>query len=133
MERLVEEVRRRISIIETYYRNYVEHLSRKEYAKASEALWGILNNLASILSMLYGGKPISKHDELRKFINHLASMLRSEDIVRWCRSCEVLHANYFHNFMDEDMFEHYRADAEKLINTLQRLVVEKLRELGIEI
>jgi len=131
MEGLAEEVRRRIGIIESYSRNYAGYLRKGDYAKASEALWGILNNLASILSILHGGKPISRHDELRNFMNSLASMLRNEDIVKWFRACEILHSNFFHNFMDEAMFEEHRVEAEKLINVLQKLVVDKLRELGI--
>jgi len=71
VEELAREVKRRMSIVESYSRNYAEYLRRGDYAKASEALWGILNNLASILSLLYGGRPISKHDELRSFINDL--------------------------------------------------------------
>jgi len=133
MEELAKEVRRRIGVIESYSRNYIDYLHRGDYTKASESLWGVLNNLASILSILHGGKPISRHDELRGFMNSLASMLRSEDIMRWFRACETLHANFFHNFMDEAVFEQYRVEAEKLINTLQRLIAEKLRELGIGI
>ncbi len=131
-EELLREVRRRISIIETYSKNYVEYLSRGEYAKASEAVWGILSNLVSILNILHGGKPVARHDDLRKSINTLASMLRNEEVIRWYRACETLHANYYHNFMDENLFHQHRADAEKLINTLQRLVQRKLRELGIK-
>jgi len=133
VEELAEEVRRRIGIIESYSRNYAEHLRRGDYAKASEALWGILNNLASILSILHGGRPISRHDELRSFMNSLASMLRNEEIVRWFRACERLHSNFFHNFMDEAEFEEHRVEAEKLVGTLQKLVLDKLRELGISL
>lgn len=131
MEEILKEVERRRSIVENYYRNYNDYLQRENYAKASEMLWGIINNIASILSILNGGKPISKHDELRRFINNIASMLRDSDIVEWYSACEALHANYFHDFMDKEMFEHYRLHAEKLINILQQLVAEKLRELGI--
>jgi len=131
MEELIEEVKRRIGIIESYSRNYVDYLHKGDYAKASEMLWGILNNLASILSLLHGGKPISGHPELKSFITSLASMLRNEDIVKWFRACEKLHANFFHHFMDEATFEEYRVEAERLINTLQKLVVEKLQEQGI--
>jgi len=33
--------------------------------------------------------------------------------------------------MDKDTSEEHRAEAEKLIYTLQKLVIDKLRELGI--
>jgi len=133
VEELAGEVRRRMSIVENYSRNYAEYLHKGDYAKASEALWGILNNLASILSLLHGGRPISRRDELRSFMNDLASALKSEEVVKWFRACERLHANFFHNFMDKDAFEEHRAEAEKLIYTLQKLVADKLRELGISL
>jgi len=133
MKSLTEEVRRRIGIVEMYSRNYVEYLQRRDYAKASEMLWGVVNNLASILSILHGGKPISRHDELRSFIQSLASALKREDIVKWFRACERLHSNFFHNFMDEETFEEHRAEAEKLIDMLQRLVAEKLQQLGLSV
>jgi len=133
VEELATEVTRRAAIVENYSRNYTEYLLRGDYAKASEALWGIVNNLVSILSILYKGKPISDHKELRMFMRDLAAMLGVGDVVEWFRACEVLHANYYHNFMDKEMFEDHRVKAEKLINTLQKLVAEKVRELGIGI
>ncbi|MEM4970840.1 MAG: PaREP1 family protein [Sulfolobales archaeon] len=126
-EELLEEVRRRMGIVEIYFKNYQEYLDRREFEKASEMLWGILNNLASMLSMLYGGEPIRKHDELRMFMNVLAQRIREPEILRLYRSCEKLHANFFHSFMDEIDFEECRIDAEKLIDILQKLVY---RELG---
>jgi len=131
VEELAREVVRRIAIVERYSQNYAEYLLRGDYAKASEALWGIVNNLASILSILYRGKPISDHKELRMFMRDLAVMLGVSEVVEWFRACEVLHANYYHNFMDKEMFEDHRVKAEKLINTLQKLVAEKMRELRI--
>jgi len=133
VEELVREVRRRVDIVERYSRNYVEYLRRRDYAKASEMLWGVVNNLASVLSVLHGGEPISRHDELRSFIEGLASMLRNEDIAKWFRACERLHSNFFHNFMDEAAFEEHRVEAEKLVGTLQKLVLDKLRELGVSL
>lgn len=127
-EQLLEEVRRRTSIVEEYFRNYYEYLSRRKFAKASEALWGILNNLASILSVLYGGEPISKHVELRELVTLLAKKLGNQEILRWYRACEKLHANYFHNFMDEDEFEEHRIEAEKLIDELQKTGVRGVEE-----
>jgi len=131
VEELAGEIKRRMSIIENYSRNYAEYLRRGDYAKASEMLWGIVNNLASILSILHGGKPISRHDELRSFMNSLAAALKREDIVKQFSACERLHSNFFHNFMDEEEFEEYRVEAEKLIDALQRLAAEKLRQLGV--
>lgn len=128
---LLEEVKRRRSVIESYYRNYYRHLEAKEYAKASEDLWGIVNNLLSILRLLREGKPVSKHRDARTFLSYLAKIkgdMRLEDLMD---ACEVLHANYFHNFMDEGLFGRYRLKAEELIKTLDKYVEEELRKRGV--
>ncbi|WP_069807872.1 PaREP1 family protein [Vulcanisaeta thermophila] len=129
---LLREVERRIAIISTYSRNYQEYLRKGERAKASEMLWGIVNNLASILSIIHGEGPINSHAELRRFMDRLAWQV-GEQVLTWYRSCEVLHAIYYHNFMDEELFEHYRSDAENLIDLLNRLVYEELGKLGIKL
>lgn len=132
-DQFLKEIKRRLLIVEEYSKNYYEYLNRRELTKASEAIWEIINNLASILSILYRGEPILRHDELREFMHLLAAKLGNEQVLKWYRACERLHANYFHNFMDEESFEEYRIEAEKLINELQKLIVEELGRLGLRI
>ena len=67
-------------------------------------LWGALNNLASILNILCVGRPVSSRAELRGFVERLALMLGGEEVLGYYRSCEALHANFFHSFMDEVLF-----------------------------
>ena len=130
---LLEEVKRRRSVIESYYRNYYRHLEAKEYAKASEDLWGIVNNLLSILRLLMEGKPVSGHRDARAFLSYLANLKGDVRLIDLMDACEVLHANYFHNFMDGELFNRYRLRAEWLIKRLDRYVEEEIRKRGVDL
>jgi len=123
---LIEEIQRRRHIIEKYSENYYKHLEARDYSKASEDLWGIVNNLASILSLLLQGKSIGKHSELREFINHLIILKQNPELKELLLACEILHSNFFHNFMDELQFEEHRIKAEKLIKILETYIIEEL-------
>jgi len=132
-EDLLKELLRRWHMVKKYHENYLKHLESREYDKASENLWGIVNNLASMLSLLLGGKPIGKHDELRKFVNELISLKGDIRLKGLLLACERLHANFFHNFMDEQQFEEHRVKAEELISILEKCIDEELRKYGITI
>ena len=132
-EDLLRELLRRRYIIEKYYENYLKHLEGREYDKASEDLWGIVNNLASMLGLLLVGKPIGRHDELRKFINDLISSKGDVRLKELLLACERLHANFFHNFMDEQQFEEHRVKAEEFISILKKYITDELKKYGITI
>ena len=128
---LHKEIKRRISINEIYDRDYREHLKKKEYVKVSEDLWGMVNNLASILSLLLRGKPISDHNDMRKFIDSISSLKSEPKLKELLLSCERLHANFYHNFMDEIQLKEHIMKAEELIQLLKTYIWEKLQELQI--
>jgi len=132
-EDLLRELLRRRYMIEKYYENYLKHLESREYDKASEDLWGVVNNIASMLSLLLKGKPIGKHEELRKFVNELISLKGDVRLKEFLLACERLHANFFHNFMDEQQFEEHRVKAEELISILEKYIAEELQKYGITI
>jgi hypothetical protein len=77
------------------------------------------------------GKPIGKHKELRESINTVAQKLGSPEIIGCYRSYEILHANHYHDFMDKIISEQHKIDAEKLTNTLQKLITKELSKLNI--
>jgi len=128
---LIEKIQHRVNIIRKYFENYYRHLDARDYMKASEDLWGIVNNLASILSLLSRGKPISKHSELRELIDHLIKLKQNPELKELLLACERLHANFFHNFMDEEQFREHREKAEKLIRILETYISEELSKRGL--
>jgi len=126
---LLKEVERRKLIVENYYRNYRLHVNSKNYSKASEDLWGVVNNLLIILSLVMTGKSVSSHSALRDFVNQLIAIKRNEKLRELFRAAERLHANYFHNFMDEEMFNEDREKVEELIRILEQYILEELEKL----
>jgi len=128
---LIEKIQHRVNIIRKYFENYHRHLDARDYMKASEDLWGIVNNLASILSLLSRGKPISKHSELRELIDHLIKLKQNPELKELLLACETLHANFLHNFMDEEQFKDHREKAEKLIRILETYISDELSKRGL--
>lgn len=127
MNAVLQEVERRLALVEEYYENYRSYLARGAYSKASEYLWGIANNLASLLSLLKGGRPITRHSDLRRFLDvlvrELAAREGSGEVVEAFRggvlALEILHANFFHDFLEERQFEELRIKAERLLKILE--------------
>ena len=97
---VIAEIERRRRIIEAYSKNYRKHLEQGELAKASEDLWGIVNNLA----------------------------VKDQELPQLLHAAERLHANYYHNFMDQELFREDQEKTEKLIHKLQELIEQELRK-----
>jgi len=123
----VKEYRR---LVDYYYDNYHKFCVAKEYSKASEFIWGTVNALSNGLSFLLQGKVLGSHPEVVEFLKMLANTYyRSEEVGEGVSAVQRLHANYFHNFMDRDLFEEDRSKAERLLNRLAELLNLKIREV----
>jgi len=122
----LQEVFRRKRLADLYYDNYRYYYSRKELAKASEFIWGTVNALAYALGLFYGLK-LSDHKKVVEFLKMLATQY--EEIREGITAVQRLHANYYHNFMDEELFEEDRVKAEKLISKLAELLYHHIEML----
>jgi hypothetical protein len=67
---------------------------------------------------------LTRHEEVIKFLKMLANQY--EEIREGITAVQSLHANYYHDFMSEELFEEYRVKAEKLLSKLAELVYEKI-------
>ncbi|RLE49299.1 MAG: hypothetical protein DRJ31_05485 [Candidatus Methanomethylicota archaeon] len=123
----LEEVLRRKSLADKYYENYLEHYHRGEYSKASEYLWGVVNALTYALGLFYG-KTLGDHSKVVEFLNMLAS--EHKDIAEGLKPAQRVHANFYHDFMDKDLFDDDRLKVEKMINKLATLLTQKLEEIA---
>jgi len=113
-----------------YYDNYHKFYVAKEYSKASEFIWGTVNALSNGLSLLLQGEVLKSHAEVVEFLKKLANTYdKPEEVGEEVLAVQRLHANYFHNFMDGDLFEEDRSKAEKLLNRLAELFDLKIREV----
>jgi len=125
-EEELQEVFRKKRLADLYYDNYRYYYSRKELAKASEFIWGTVNALAYALGLFYGLK-LSDHKKVVEFLKMLATQY--EEIREGITAVQRLHANYHHNFMDEELFEEDRVKAEKLISKLAELLYHRIEML----
>ncbi len=116
-ERAMSEINRRGELANYYYDNFRKHYETKKFSKASEFLWGTLNALVYAIGLFYGRK-LTTHRSVVDFVKELASAYKDEEMGEWIYDAETIHANFFHDFMDESKFEYYRPKTEKLLKKL---------------
>jgi hypothetical protein len=67
------------------------------------------------------------HRKVVEFLKMLATQY--EEIREGITAVQRLHANYYHDFMDEELFEEDRVKAEKLISKLAELLYRHIEIL----
>ncbi|MCK4398612.1 MAG: hypothetical protein KAV25_06435 [Methanophagales archaeon] len=125
-EEVISEIEKRRKLADHYYDNFRKYYENKNYSKASEFLWGSLNALAYAIGLLYGEK-VSDHGKVVNFINELANVYKDEEIEGCLASAQTIHANFFHNFMNDSMFEDNRKRTEKLLEKLVKILDAELK------
>ncbi len=126
-EKVISEIKRRRKLADHYYDNFRKYYENKNYSKASEFLWGSLNALAYAIGLLHGEK-VSDHGKVVDFIKELANIYRDKEIGGCLASAQTIHANFFHDFMDELMFEDNKQRTEKLLEKLVEILDAELKE-----
>ena len=86
---------------------------------------GSLNALAYAIGLLHGEK-LSDYGKVVNFIAVLANIYKDSEIVEYLASAQRIHANFFHDFMDESMFEDDRKRTEKLLEKLVKILDAEL-------
>ena len=124
----LEEIDRRKKLADFYYDNYVKYYYEKKYSKASEFLWGVINNLLYAIGMFYI-KKISDHGAAVKFIEELSAIYKDVNFSVYLASAQSIHANFFHDYMDRLMFDDDKDNVLKLIEILNNILEEKYKIL----
>jgi hypothetical protein len=122
------EIKRRKELADYYYDNYIKQYRRKNFSKASEFLWGSTNALVYAIGLFYN-KKLCEHNKIREFINDLANEYDDNDLAQGLHAAERVHANFFHNFMDEALFEDDRPKIENMLGKLADLLNEKIKSI----
>jgi len=122
---ILVEIKRRKDLADYYYDNYIKHYHRKSFSKASEFLWGSINALVYALA-LFNNRKIHTHAEIREFIKDLANEYDDRDFSQGLLAGERVHANFFHDFMDEAMFDEDRQKIEILLEKLEKILNQKI-------
>ena len=87
---------------------------------------GSLNALAYAIGLLHGEK-LSDHGKVVNFIKVLANVYKDKEIEGCLASARTIHANFYHDFMDELMFEDNRKRTEKLLEKLVKILNAELK------
>ena len=126
MSGLSSEVEKRKALADHYYDNYRKYLERGDRGKASEFIWGAIENLAYALGLLDGQK-LGDHGKVRKYLAELATSLEDSQIPEGIIASEHIHANFYHDYMDKDLFDYDRVKAEALAEKLAKILMDRLR------
>lgn len=110
---------------EKYLDNARNSAIKHEFAKASELLWGTIVELIKAIGILYGQDPSRfKHKEIVNTGKRIASQLGDEDMSRLIDKAQAFHANFYEDFMSEEVFgEDYEAMIRlsiKLLNIINK-------------
>ncbi len=125
--KFVSEIKRRRELADYYYDNFRKHYENKKFSKASEFLWGTLNALVYAIGIFYGRK-LTTHRAVVDFVKELASAHKDYEAAELITDAETIHANFFHDFMNESMFEGYRRKTERLLKWLATILDNKMRD-----
>ena len=123
-EETLEEIRWRRVEEARLYENYLRYYEERDFVKASEFLWGSINNLAHALGLIYGRRPAG-HREIVRFLRELAETNGREEYRKYVSSAEALHSNFYHGWMSEEIFE----EGVREVEELRRWLIELLDRL----
>ncbi|WP_456328167.1 PaREP1 family protein [Archaeoglobus sp.] len=123
MSRIDAELVRRKRLADLYYDNYRKYLEERKFQKASEFLWGALANILYAITLKRYGIKLGKHRQFRDVVNRISLELNDPEIARiYVESAEIIHANFYHDFMDEVSFRWHAKNVERLIFKLVKLL-----------
>jgi hypothetical protein len=89
-----DRVRAYRSVAIHYMRNAHEFLSRRDFANASEFLWGAVSQSVKAVAALQGGE-LRQHRQLWDFARELARELDDPDLFQNFRQANSMHSNFY--------------------------------------
>lgn len=113
-----------------YYRNMKEALSKKEYQKASELLWGSVTQSIKALASLSGIK-IRSHNKFKSFTRRIAKDIEDWEYHDLFLSLQHLHQNFYDEHVDPLDFPIYHEKARNFIKKNDKLIRQKLDKMRI--
>lgn len=126
-----EELKHRKNLIDVYFRNYYKFVNLHENSKASEMLWGIINNIVWLWGRLELKESIKKHGKVIQAIDQmLLGKVDKKSGRRYIADANQIHKNFFHDNLDESDFDTVRESVEELITKLAEILREKVIEEG---
>jgi len=102
LEQILSQVHKKRLEEDHLYSNFEKRYRERDFVKASELLWGSITKIASAIGLFYG-KKVGKHKQLVQLMKELAE--GDSKKIDWVNAAESLHANFYHNWMEEENFE----------------------------
>ena len=113
----VEEYR---SDAHTLYDQAVVELEAGDLRQASEKFWGaaaqVLKSFAEKRGLVY-----ETHAHIYKVIREAVQEARNPDVGEWFKQAEVLHGNFYENWMVESEVRTSASDVRRLIYVIEEL------------
>jgi Archaeal PaREP1/PaREP8 family. len=106
------------------YQNFLSR-KEKELDKASEDLWGAINNLLSAIHRIKTGKGLGKHGKIRNFA---AEICVQEGIENLFLDAENLHHNFYHDMYERDELLEKVRNSERYYDVLEYKLTKLVKE-----
>ena len=106
-----------------YWKQASEFLKQRHFLKVSELAWGSVVQMVHALAVKQGRK-LTTHKEIINYIRKISSMSGDKEMQELMKHAERLHANFYHQFLDEN-------DVRETFGAIQRLL-EKIGELLVK-
>jgi len=108
------------------YDNFEKRYRERKFVKSSELLWGSIVKIAFAIGRLYG-KKLGQHKLIVLLMKDLAK--NDPEVIEWIDSAGALHSNFYHNWMDEEIFESHVRKVIRLRIWLIKMLDEKTAEI----
>ncbi len=107
---------------------FLEHSEREfsngDELQGSEKLWGAASHSVMAVAMQRGWR-FSKHNAKVAAVNRLAQEYSEPSLVSEFFAAEQFHANFYHDFMEDDVIEMGRPIVERFVRRMLEIVEEE--------
>lgn len=118
-----DKLQKKKELSDYYFDNYNKFYEKKAFSKASEYLWGVLNNLVTAIALFDGINNLN-HAEIIAFVKKISVERELPELRIQMSVANNIHANFFHDFMSEEDFEISKNETMKLLETLKNILNE---------
>jgi len=106
---------------EKYFAEADAFSGKRDYAQASEKLWG---SVALMVKAVAAKRNIiiSSHGDLYSFVTRLGTEQKEPELRRLFAVAGTLHQNFYENWLPEEVVKEYAEDVNQLLNKLRKLL-----------
>lgn len=114
-----------------YYRNLEKTLTKRDYRKSSELLWGTITQaIKALATMPPYPIEIKAHDDFYYFTEIVSKVTRDEEYYELFLFLNSLHQNFYDKIIPENGFRLYIKKAKEFLKKTQNLINEKSERYG---